>query len=315
MEIPSEMQLELDKFNDHCEAATRQFIQVLEAKPPPPMIYHYTDYAGFRGILESGNLWLTDVFNLNDPSELKHGFSHAVDIINRYAGNGPLETKLFAKQFERLLVDDGIEAAAHYFVGCFSAACDDLGQWRAYADNGQGFALGFDTAILEDAFVKASAPDLFNNSTFHVTYSDVEAIKLHSNLIDKALPLISLPHGKKLSSEALGELKIHMWVHCLRAALFFKHEAYLNEVEYRFMQIHAGPPRPTPEVRYRIRPHELVRFREFDWRTAAPKSLKKIVIGPAANKTKATMFAKECLRSFRPGETVELATSTIPYRS
>jgi len=30
---------------------------------------------GLRGILETGQLWLTDVFSLNDPSELNHGFS------------------------------------------------------------------------------------------------------------------------------------------------------------------------------------------------------------------------------------------------
>jgi hypothetical protein len=34
---------------------------------PPPIIYHYTNDAGLRGILESGKLWLTDIFDLNDP--------------------------------------------------------------------------------------------------------------------------------------------------------------------------------------------------------------------------------------------------------
>jgi hypothetical protein len=74
-----------------------------------------------------GILRLTSVSNLNDPSELKNGFSHAVDIINRRAASGPDERKIFAQQFERLLIDGGIEAAAHYFVSCFSAAGNDPG--------------------------------------------------------------------------------------------------------------------------------------------------------------------------------------------
>jgi hypothetical protein len=63
---------------------------------------------------------------------------------------------MFAQQFESFLIDGGIEDAAHYFLGCFSADSDDLGQWRAYADNGRGFGLGFDTGLLEGAYVKAS---------------------------------------------------------------------------------------------------------------------------------------------------------------
>ena len=38
------------------------------------------------------------------------------------------------------------EAASHFFICCFSGDSDDLGQWRAYDDNGQGFALAFDAS-------------------------------------------------------------------------------------------------------------------------------------------------------------------------
>ena len=41
----------------------------------PPVIYHYTNDIGLRGILETGKLRLSDIFSLNDPSELKHGLS------------------------------------------------------------------------------------------------------------------------------------------------------------------------------------------------------------------------------------------------
>ena len=45
----------------------------------------------------------------------------------------------------------GIEQVAHFFVCCFSKAEEDLGQWRAYADNGRGYSIGFDAHMLEQA--------------------------------------------------------------------------------------------------------------------------------------------------------------------
>ena len=82
----------------------------------------------------------------------------------------------------------------------------------------------------------------------------------------------------------------------LLAALLFKHQAYSNEAEYRFLQLHAAD--PAPEVKYRTRPSELVRYREFDWRASAPFALTKVVIGPAADRIKAARFARECLRAY-----------------
>ncbi len=319
MTIPLDMQAELDAFDNGCDAAIAKFVQELETEKPPAMLFHYTDDSGLKGILEYGNIRLTNVANLNDPAELKHGFSHAVEIINRRAAAGPPESKTLARQFERFLIDDGIEAAAHYFVSCFSAAGDDLGQWRAYADNGRGFALGFDTGLFEDAFVKASGLPTSNNSTFHVKYSDATATKLHNDIIDKMFHLISLPRGKELDSatlhEYMGELLVLTWMHCLRTALFFKHEAYSNEAEYRFLQLHMAGPHAAPSVKYRTRPYELVQYREFDWKSATVGSLKKIIVGPAADKGKATLFAKECLRAYHPGATVEVVSSVIPYRA
>jgi Protein of unknown function (DUF2971) len=320
MTIPSDLKSELEAFERESDAVASQFVsRELEARPPPSILYHYTDDAGLKGILESGTLRLTAVSNLNDPSELKHGFSHAVEIINRRAAEGPPECKMFAQQFERFLIEDGINAVAHYFVGCFSAAGDDLGQWRAYADNGRGFSLAFDTAFLEDAFVKASKSPTSDSSTFRLVYNDAIAARMHMQIIDAMFPLISLPLAKRLKSQTLheygSELLTLTLMHCVRSALFFKHEAYANEAEYRFLQVHMGPPYPGPEVKYRTRPYELVRYREFDWRANASAALKKVVVGPAADKTKAALFVKECLRAHHRGPSVELANSAIPYRS
>lgn len=311
--VPPDMRMELQKFDEDADQIITSFVRTMEASQPPPTIYHYTNDVGLRGILETGQLWLTDIFNLNDPSELSHGFSHVVNILKSKALDGQPESTIFTQQIEAFLTQGGIQAAAHYFVCSFSSTGDDLGQWRAYADNGRGYALGFDAMALEAAYTKIP-----NNSTFRVNYKDDKLAELDGRLVERMFRLISLPRGKALSSdgvhEYMGELRALLAKHTLLVGLFFKHEAYNNEQEYRFIQIHRGGSMPAPEVKFRSRPYSLVRYREFDWRSLAAGALKEIVIGPAADRDKAFQFATDCLRSFH-GTVFEPVYSKIPYRA
>jgi hypothetical protein len=75
----------------------------------------------------------------------------------------------------------------------------------------------------------------------------------------------------------------------MHAGLHFKHEAYANEKEYRFLQVY--PASMQPDVERRVRAYALIKYREFDWKGAAPCMLKKIVIGPGANQEKSSQFA------------------------
>jgi hypothetical protein len=110
------------------------------------------------------------------------------------------------------------------------------------------------------------------------------------------------------------DLLVYHSMNVIRGVMFFKHEAYRNENEYRFQQLFRRDI-AAPVVKYRRRPTSLVRYREFDWRRRAPGALKKIVIGPAADRVKAVRFAKDCLAAFHTGPaSVELVYSKIPYR-
>ena len=69
-ELPPEVQKPLDLLDTELEAIDREYPSELQGTLTPPIIHHYTDDNGLRGILKSGKLRLTDVFYLNDPSEL-----------------------------------------------------------------------------------------------------------------------------------------------------------------------------------------------------------------------------------------------------
>lgn len=316
--IPRDMAKAITRYEVEATKILQAFINTVEATKPPALLYHYTNDAGLAGIIESGQLRFSDIFALNDPSELRHGLSVAIDILKSRATAARPEIGTFASMFERFDLDAGIEAAGHFFICCFSGDGDDLGQWRAYADNGQGFALGFDTGLLEDAFSKKKGKPIEQHSTFPITYDDNELTRIQTALVDLVDPLISLPRTTGVRGDALRaymmDLLVYHAMNVVRGVMFFKHEAYRNENEYRFQQLFRRD-KPAPAVKYRQRPTSLVRYREFDWRRRAPGALKKIIVGPAADRVKAARFAKDCLASFHADPaSVELVYSKIPYR-
>ena len=75
--IPQDMRDALSKCGTGAERIVSTIASVLEWCHPEPTVYHYTNHAGLRGIIDSGRLWLTNIFDLNDSSELRHGLSHA----------------------------------------------------------------------------------------------------------------------------------------------------------------------------------------------------------------------------------------------
>lgn len=302
------------------EAVLRPFVSEVEASPVPPLLYHYTDDAGLLGILKSGKIWLSDVFHLNDPAELRHGSAPAVEGLRWFAEEHRDRPELgtFARDFEHFLGAGGLEASANYFVACFSETDTELGQWRAYADDGKGYAIGFDGRAFENAFARKDGEPVQGNMTFPVTYDDAKLTSLQNHYVNDILKYISLPRGRDLSGFDLNEymkgISIAFSLNVLRTAAFFKHPAYKNEREYRYMQVQRGDRAPVG-VQFRTRPYELIRYVEFDWRSIAPTALKEIVAGPAAGDSRGAQFASDCLRAHHPNHYVDVRRSAVPYRS
>jgi len=310
--IPTDIEAVLKKFDSDVEQMVKDALDGHEA---PATIYHYTNDVGLKGILESGRLWLTDIFNLNDPSELRHGFHGIIEAWKGKGFYGWAEAEGIAAFLKYLDEDAKFREAAHLFTCSFSADGEDLGQWRAYADDGRGYALGFDRAALERAFIQVESPSFAQ--AFRIQYDNDRLTDLQNKIVEKALPLIRLVGGGNLTNimteTAKRRLAVSSAGHALYAATFFKHKAYRNEQEYRFLEMFSSKVTP-PDVKIRTRPYSLVRYREFDWRAGASGALKGIVVGPAADRDKAPQFARDCLRSFHVG-TVELTSSNIPYRA
>jgi len=313
--VPQDMRDALAKFGKQAEEIVGAFLSTLEAAPSPEILYHYTDESGLKGILTSGQLWLTDILTLNDPSELTHGLTQASQILNEKAADGPPETKLFAHDFEGFILAGKLQRSGEYFSASFSSQGDDLTQWQAYGNNARGYALGFDAKLLEELFRKEPGAPIL--STFPVSYDDARLMSIDQQLIDAMFGLISLPRGWGLSNEAIngymGELFSLIAVHALHAGLHFKHEGYRHESEYRFLRVYP-PETPSLRVKRRDRAGISIKYEEFNWAAAGVSPLRRIVIGPAAD----TVLAAKLMRDLLPlPETaqVEIVPSRIPYRA
>ncbi len=104
------------------------------------VLYHYCPTETFFKILDSKELWFSDVTKSNDSSELEFSLNILHDYLLQ--DEPALYRKLYYLEFKKSL------AHYRYYCCCLSAEGDKLSQWRAYAPNG-GLSLGFDLKKLK----------------------------------------------------------------------------------------------------------------------------------------------------------------------
>jgi hypothetical protein len=316
--ITSLFPVALERARSAVGAVQERVNQSLSAVPPPELIFHYTNDVGLHGILSSGKVWLTEITHLNDPSELQHGIDVALEELKKATLKDDDMVKQFVVEFENFLKDKATSISKN-FVCCFSTNGNELSQWRAYADNAKGYALGFAGHDLEQAFSKQGGK--CGRPTHPMSYCEKELRDLHGDFIRCVLPEVTAPSRDRFPIDGfeaqylnyLAQLSATLATSLLLNSIRFKHPAYQVEREYRFLEIFHLYTEP-PNLRQRARRHSLVPYTEFDWRQLAPHSLKKIMVGPAADEKQAVSFAEDCLRIHECGD-IEIEVSKIPYRA
>lgn len=196
--IPPDMNAELDSFSKDAQDIVDSFLKRLDEPAVPERLYHYTNAAGLKGILESGKLWLSDMTSLNDPSEMVYGFKCALPILREQVATIHRAGKKFTDNITAFAESGLVQKVAHFFVCSFTSQPDNLEQWRAYADAAKGYALGFDGKLLEDAFIHNDDGSLSpNRSTFHIRYENTKLREVHTEIVKRMTRLILLPEGRR----------------------------------------------------------------------------------------------------------------------
>ena len=116
------------------------------------IIYHYCSPSTFLKIIENKTIRFSDINMLNDAEEGRYGYEKFIESANLILGDNQLPeefdvvTKELIEKIDEYWSMSGLYLAN--FVSCFSSDGDSLSQWRAYADDGGGFAIGFDAKEL-----------------------------------------------------------------------------------------------------------------------------------------------------------------------
>ena len=112
-----------------------------DAPSAPETIYHYCGVESFFGIIRDKELWLSNCRFMNDYAEHVGMIKRVDDYLEGLSLGEPQDG--FREALRSLMA---VPMSPH--VACFSSAGDVLSQWRAYADDGAGFAIGFSGAAI-----------------------------------------------------------------------------------------------------------------------------------------------------------------------
>ncbi len=124
-------------------------------------LYHYCSAETLLAICTNRTLRFSDIFSMNDFLEMHWGYSIWERVREKL--NGEIDQDLLA-QIDAILKHINILAAP--LATCLSTDGDVLSQWRAYSQDGTGYAVGFRA---EDLAQLQSRP-------LRVLYSEVEQL-------------------------------------------------------------------------------------------------------------------------------------------
>ena len=113
------------------------------------LIYHYCSADTFNAICSQKTIRLCDIFSMNDFLEMHWGYSIWERVANELITEIGYE---FIDSIDKIIHYSGMNCLV--LASCFSLDGDVLSQWRAYADDGQGYVIGFEAKQLLKLNVK-----------------------------------------------------------------------------------------------------------------------------------------------------------------
>lgn len=269
-------------------------------------LFHYTDAMAIKAILETRNLWLSDIRFLNDSQEMNDGVKYIVDVLRSDVPDFKLDERYTTSATEFLMetFDDHISKYMDdepTFVCSFSKAGNQLSQWRAYG----GYAIEFDKEIMEA-----------NVDLFECFYDD-DAKKEHA-----AEMVFDAIHGLAADLAKNGGVFIPGFMSYLsilvRTASIFKDKSFYEELEVRCA---IDVELPSQDLKFRAKGGILIPYISMGFPFEA---IKAIHVGPmrdqelayTAMKALVSMVVNEYASSHdAPIPDIDVVMSKVPYRA
>ena len=280
----------LEEYSTRLEATYDRLAAQLDARKGPDggVVYHYTDAFGLEGILRSGKIRATDYRFLNDRSEFKHGIENAKSLCGKLAkGTKDQRLRNFLHLTEHFL---GVpDEQNRSFVASFSERRDDLSQWRGYANEGQGYTLGFDA----DWFTTKCLHDDCEFAFAKVSYSGEKFRSSVAKIINDFFELVPPRTPSRQREEAAEFCDLAIEGLCA----VHKHHSFSAEVEWRLISYLSDD--DLKDIQVRPKSSGLVPFTDIDLRNDDGKlPLHSIGIGPSISNAASSQAVLDLCRMY-----------------
>jgi len=287
----------------------------------PSILYHYCSNSAFHSIMSQRRVRLSLLSMSNDTKEGQH----ILDLAGR------IFPDTFAHRNDALEQLKQVISRVSAIGFCLSADGDVLSQWRGYADNAQGVALGFDFAALkaateqesEDGIIVRIASVAYSSKALETAMKPyVQPVIEHYESGAMRQPRLSTLLMKMTNEEMeedkqryMGEHKklFYMLFDIANYAYMIKANFFIEEQEWRIIGhlTNLMGVLALPSVQFQASAEKLKPFRDFPLRGFAPSMVKEVVLGPR-NQTQV-----EVMRLFLDGlgfNHVTFRNSTGSYR-
>jgi len=279
----------------------------------PEYLYHYTTTENLLNILNTGDLWATNIEYLNDSSE----FCHAMDLFKEVINSDNFYTDYVEKHglvdiVQKLTESMGVFSSGDYFKGyfvvSFSSREDLLSQWRGYGDNGNGISIGFK---FNDLVSIAKSNKGNNFSIEKCLYFKNQKIDKINKGIKEIITCLSSSNWNANLSSTINHF-------ARRVAVFLKNYQFREEKEYRLVNLKPIDYLDSKIFFYPNSDKILVPRCKINLllnNDANIIPISKIIIGPTANSQLSLKSIRHLLNSknIRLHEK-DITVSKIPYR-
>ena len=207
------------------------------------IVYHYCPPETFKAIIENKTIRFSDIAKSNDYEEIKWISRYSSDFSIRlyclFHDNPKLQEEFDCQDVLdelSMLIEDifgrcltGDERIYRFYIACFSEARDLLSQWRGYAKDGQGFAIGFDRTVLLDKIENAS------DHCHSVVYSLSKQKRIVNKQISAFLNDIKklARNGQGKNQDALNQVFNNLARNLMDTAYYLKNPFFSEEKEWR----------------------------------------------------------------------------------
>lgn len=177
----------VEEFHD---ASTQRMAKGNAVDEPTEPLFHYTSERALFSIIESEQFWFTSIYHMDDTEELTFGFNVARTLLQKAAESGGRLTRVFCEELANEEELDKIKRLFEFYSVSFGVK-DDAKQWKKYADEGRGIALGLAPAFFKPLMTENPKPEeqIFLGK---VVYGDAQARARHSPVIDEAIDTLRL---------------------------------------------------------------------------------------------------------------------------